>query len=133
MATKKPVSKVRLKNLAAKYAAAKRAADEAAAVAEELRAKLVALMTEADISKSDVELEDGTVVTNTLVEPVSTNVDIDLLRDLVSRSTFDRVTKQSVDMTAFHASVSSGDISMEVVNKVVTTVERTPYIRTSVR
>lgn len=71
------------------------------------------------------------MVTATLVEPTRTDIDEDLLRELVSDEVWVRITttKIAVDRKKIDSAVAEGLLDLEVLERVVSYRDTNPYIR----
>lgn len=56
----------------------------------------------------------------TVVPVTKTSVDVDTLFDVVDERTFQRVTKVTIDLRAWHKAVDLGLVDLSVIDKVVT-------------
>lgn len=121
-------TKAALKATLIKYQASKAEAQKAAEKAAIQHLNLIERMQDAGVTKFNVELEDGEV-TGTLVEGSTVSVDLAALKDAVKPSIFDRVTKRSIDMTAFRNAIASGDVDVDVANDITTETPRSPFVR----
>jgi hypothetical protein len=124
-------TKASLKSLLLKAMQLKATADKAQRDYREAHDKLMLKMQEHGVTKFPVELDAGEVVTGTLVESSTLSVDMAALEEAVSREVFDRVTKRSVDMTAFRNAVAEGAISLDIAEEIVVETPRQPYLRIS--
>lgn len=82
-------------------------------------------------NSSDLDTDEPVLVTATLVEPSRTEIDEELLRELVSAEVWDRITttKVTVDRKKIDSAVAEGLLDLEVLDKVVSYRETSPYIR----
>ena len=79
----------------------------------------------------DLDTDEPVLVTATLVEPSRTEIDEELLRELVSAEVWERITttKVTVDRKKIDSAVAEGLLDLEVLDKVVSYRETSPYIR----
>lgn len=80
---------------------------------------------------ADLDTNQPVMVTATLVEPSRTEIDEELLRELVSAEVWDRITttKVTVDRKKIDSAVAEGLLDLEVLERVVSYRDTSPYIR----
>lgn len=103
---------------------AKKAAEAAyAAIEEDL------VMAFIDAGATTLTLADGTKVTAEGMDEVRRTINLTTLADLVSATTFDKVTERKISLKAFDAARLAGDITIDVEAQVTTTKAVKPSLR----
>ena len=122
-------TKAAMKSRLLKMWKAKEARDKADATYRENADQIIDRMQAEGIEKLPVELDDGSVLTGTVVTSSTLTVDMDALRDAVGDKVMEKVTKVVIDMASFRDAVSTGDIPLDVANTVVSETARAPYMK----
>lgn len=119
-----------LENLLLEYKQFTSGAKELADLAAERKAEVQKIIETLDEDHQSVEAHNAKV---TMVRPTSKDVNLDRLKEFVTRAVFGQITDTVLDTKAFEQAVLSGKISPEAAADVTTVTPKKSYVKITVK
>lgn len=98
----------------------------------EAQPSIIEQMEEAGSNRRIVDTDDAKV-TATIVRGTTVNLDSDRLKKAIGARAWNKLTVRSLDQKKVKEAIESGDLDPNIVAECSDEVDKTPYVRTSVK